>query len=103
MTDEDEYLDHFKRDAVPKIASSAYVMNIVPDADEIDAKVCLEIGAAILMNKPLVLVVTPGRPLPPGSNLRRVATEVIEADLNTDAGKQHLTARLAAFHKSLDH
>ena len=92
----DEYLDRFKREAMPKIASSAYVMNINP-GDDPDAKVCLEVGAAILLDKPMVIVAPPGRPI--SGHLRRVADEVIEVDLDTEAGQQEFMARVAAFNE----
>lgn len=84
-----------RRDLQPKMASSAYVITLTPD-DELDPKVALETGYAVLLDKPIVLVGWPGRSIPPG--LRRVAHTVIElsAPLSEEAGAQELMARLGA-------
>ena len=89
----DDYLDRFRADALPKMRSSAYVAVIAPG--EPDAKVCLEVGAAILLDKPFFIVASPGQQI--SGHLRRVADEVIEVDLDTDAGQQEAMARIAAF------
>jgi hypothetical protein len=94
----DEYLDRFKRDALPKIRESAYVAVVAPG--EPDAKVCLEVGAAILLDKPFFIIAEPGRAI--SDHLRRVADEVIVVDMNTDAGKQEAMARIAAFTARFD-
>ena len=96
----DEYLDHARRELGPKMASSAYVITIAPD-DEVDPKVALETGYAILLNKPILLVGWPGRSIPAG--LRRVATEVVElsAPISTERGQQELMARIAAFNATV--
>jgi hypothetical protein len=67
------------------------------DPTDIDPKVALETGYAILLGKPIVLVVSPGTTANVG--LRRIATKVIELQqpLGTEAGAQQLTAELAGF------
>lgn len=87
--------EHARRDLASKVASSAWVVTLNP-ADEIDPKVVLETGYAVLLDKPIILVAWPGRStIPPG--LRRIAHEVVElsAPLGTDAGQQEFMARLA--------
>lgn len=92
MTD---WQDRARRELRPKIASSAYVITIDPGED-IDPKVALETGYAILLGKPIVLLTAPG--LVPNAGLRRIATHhiALTAPIDTDAGKQELMARLAA-------
>ena len=50
----------------------------VNDPEEPDAT-CLELGAAIFYDKPIIVVAPAGREVPAG--LRRIATTVIEGDL----------------------
>ncbi len=90
-----EWEDHARRELGPKMASSAYVITINPTGD-IDPKIALETGYAILLDKPIVVLAQPGDPVLPG--LRRIATKVVElrAPITTDAGKQQLMAELAA-------
>lgn len=92
----DEWEQHARNELGPKMASSAYVITINP-AREIDPKIALETGYAILLDKPVILLVSPGEMVNPG--LRRLARKVIElrAPIDTDAGQQQLMAELAAF------
>ena len=90
----DDYLARFTREVIPMIAGSAYVMNIAP-GEEPDAKVCLEVGAAILLGKPLFIVLPPGRSI--SEQLRRAADVVIEADPGTEEGRLELMRQVAAF------
>lgn len=95
----DEYLDRFKKGALPMMRSSAYVAVLAPDGEP-DAKICLEVGAAILLDKPFFIVVKPDQPI--SGHLRRVADEVIEVDMATEAGQQEAMARIAAFTERFD-
>lgn len=63
-----------REDLAPKVASSAYVMAIAA-AGDVDPKQALEIGYAILLDKPIVVVVPAGREVPPG--LARLARRVV--------------------------
>jgi len=87
--------DRARTELAPRIASSAWVITINPGGD-LDPKVALETGYAVLLDKPIVVVSETGRPV--SRNLRRLATEVIEltAEPGTDAHHQELMARLAA-------
>lgn len=61
-----------------------------------DYKQALELGAAIYLGRPIVLVVPRGERTP--GHLRRVAHHVIEGlDLNTEAGREQLGAELDRF------
>ncbi len=78
---------------VRQIASSAYVVHIVPDSEP-DVKLAVELGLSILLDKPLVLLAWPGRPVP--RRLRRCADHVIEMehDPDTEAGEIELINKL---------
>jgi hypothetical protein len=91
----EQWQEHARAEIAPKVASSAYIVTLAPD--QIDPKIALETGYAVLLDKPIVVVAEPGRPVLPG--LRRIATEVIELTepFTSDAGQQELMGRLAAF------
>lgn len=48
----------------------------------------LQCGLAVMMNKPFFIVVPPGQHLP--ENLRRLAREVLVADLSSPVGRQEI-------------
>jgi hypothetical protein len=73
--DEAEYFALAKREMFPKMQDSAFVLSIVGDPDP---KLCLEIGAAIMFDKPIIAVVPKGRPIP--LSLRTIAHKVVELD-----------------------
>ena len=69
-----DFLFRAERDMFPKMKAS--VMSLVIGSEKPDVKLALEVGAAILFDKPLLIVVPPGRTIP--ASLRRVATVVLE-------------------------
>jgi len=94
---------NFREKAVGNMADSAFVLSLVPGGDKpgpnFDVKFALETGAAVLLDKPIVAVVTPGSTLPPG--LARVAHAVIEADPDTAEGRSHLALEIQRISKTL--
>lgn len=94
----DAFVADFRADAVSKIAESALTISLVPGGDEaddhFDVKFAVELGASIMLDKPIVLLAIPGRVIPPG--LRRVAHAVIELehDLDTEAGQQEAQTKI---------
>jgi hypothetical protein len=60
---------------VPKLRSSAVNVSLVP-AGETDVKFAVELGFSIMLGKPIVLAVTPGRQVP--AKLLAVADAVVE-------------------------
>lgn len=88
LSDADD--EAFERDVrenlFPKVADSAFVMSIVPD--EPDVKICLELGAAVFYNKPLVLVCFNGREIP--AKLRKIADEVVMVDKDDKADAERV-------------
>ena len=91
----DEFVENFRREAIEKIAGSAAFVSLVPSADHVDVKFCVELGAAIMLDKPLVAITLPGAAIP--GRLRRVADEIIEVDLDTEEGQHQASQQLAAF------
>lgn len=60
---------------IPKLDSSACSLTLVPEGPS-DIKFAVELGLSIMMDKPIIAVVPPGRVIP--SHLLRVADEVVE-------------------------
>lgn len=71
------WVRHIRSDLVPKLEGSGAVVSIVPsDGGEGDVKFWVELGASIMLDKPIVVVVAKGQPVP--AKLRLVADEVVE-------------------------
>lgn len=92
------FVDAARTEALGKIRDSAVVMNLAPRAEP-DIKYAVELGLTIMLDKPLLVVVMPGRPVPP--KLRAVADEVVEADLDTEAGRERAQASAQALAERL--
>jgi hypothetical protein len=71
-----EYLNRAAKEMIPKMEEAVYVMTIL--SGSIDPKLCLELGAAILLEKPLILLSCNNTWIPP--KLRALADEIIEID-----------------------
>ena len=99
--DWDNFVVRARAEAVHLIDESALVMSLVPDAGQVDIKFAVELGLAIMLDKPVVAVAFPGREVPPG--LRRVAHAVIELteDFDTAAGRQEMADKLGPIAKRL--
>lgn len=90
-----KFAEDVLRGTVPKIADSAYVMAIAPMAgNKADIKQAVEIGLAILMDKPLIVIAPTGRTI--ADRLLRIADHVIEGDLSTEAGRENLAVKMKA-------
>jgi hypothetical protein len=81
----DDFVDHFRRDALQKINDSAFVASLIPRGD-FDVKFAVELGTAIMLDKPILAITMPGASL--SAKLRDVADRVVELDVDTDAGRQ---------------
>jgi hypothetical protein len=88
----DEFVDHFRRDTLHKMESSAFVASLLPRG-EFDVKFALETGTAVMLGKPIVVIVQPGGEIP--GKLGLVADEIVEADVDTEEGRQQIAAALA--------
>jgi len=76
-------VDHVRKSTVKEMAKSAFVASLVPDG-ETDVKFAVELGLAIMLDKPILAVIAPGQCIT--EHLKRVADVVVEADLDTEAG-----------------
>lgn len=99
----DRFVRHTREDTIEAMAASAYVTTFVPAADaEPDVQFAVEVGLTLLLDKPLILLAVPGRPIP--ERLRRAADEIVvlEHDLDTEAGRHEARRRLEAAMRRLD-
>lgn len=64
-------------DMAPKMAESAYVMQLVPTGEhsEGDVKFWVELGASIMMDKPILAVIVEGQKVP--EKLKLVADRIV--------------------------
>lgn len=85
------FVEHFRREQLRGISESAVFMTLVPD-EEGDVQFWAQLGCAIMLNKPILAVSIEGRNVPP--KLRRIADEVVEADIDTEIGKNAILAAL---------
>lgn len=69
-----EWLRQVRKGLVPKLQDSAMSMVLV--TGEVDVKFAVELGLSILMDKPIIVAVTPGTPVP--DKLVRIADEIVE-------------------------
>jgi hypothetical protein len=71
------HADRLRKELIPKMRDSAVTLIIGPDLErsDFDIDFAVQIGAAILLEKPLLVVVPEGRVLPP--KLAAVADRVI--------------------------
>jgi hypothetical protein len=90
----DEFVAHFRRDTLGKIADSAIVMSLVPRSGDFDVKFAVELGAAIMLDKPIIAVALPGTPIP--AKLREIADRIVEADIDVEEGRQTFARALDA-------
>ncbi len=78
------WLDRAVTEMFPKMQGS--VMSLIVGAEHPDAKLALEVGAAVLLDKPLLIIIPRGAKF--SNTLRSVATEVVEIDDMKDPASQ---------------
>lgn len=90
------YAAHAANDLIPKVTSSAVTLALVPDPEtELDMKFCIELGACIMLDKPILGIAVPGQRIP--ERYLRVADEVLYIDLSTPEGQEELQQGLTSF------
>lgn len=72
------WIHHVIDDMVPKLEGSALVVSMVPNDREGDVKFWVELGASIMLDKPIIAVVMNDAPVP--AKLRLVADEVVRLE-----------------------
>jgi hypothetical protein len=71
-----DYSDRFRREVLPKLLDSAAFVSVGSEVGNFDVRQATELGAALLMGKPILIVIPRGRTI--GAQLRRAADEIID-------------------------
>ena len=79
----DEIVQHARTETYEMISKSAMVISMV--TGKTDVKFALELGLAIMLDKPILAVTVGGAPVP--AKLRLAADEVIELTADPDTGE----------------
>jgi hypothetical protein len=74
-----DYARHVRDELIPRLDQSALSISLVPEGIG-DVKFAVELGLSIMMDKPIIAVVTPGVQVP--QKLALVADEIIEGGLD---------------------
>jgi hypothetical protein len=93
----DEFIELALREMFPKLFESAFAVSIMPGArdkpNKGDAKYWIELGASIMYEKPIILVVVEGAHIP--QKLQKVADEIVVMDPNDmDSAAQDIQAAI---------
>jgi hypothetical protein len=94
-----KFVAYQREHTIGQMAKSAYVMSLVTTA-EIDIEFAVQTGMAVLMDKPIMVVVFPGATL--SEKFLKVADEVVYADMDTEAGREKVRAGIDRMHKRLE-
>ena len=81
----DEFFDRAAKELFPMMKNAAMSITLV---GEPDPKLCMELGAAIMYDKPIIAVVPVGRRIP--ANLKRVASAIVQGDVSDPKVRQQL-------------
>jgi hypothetical protein len=71
---------------------SEVMVSISPPEGKTDIKFAVELGLMIMLDKPIMVVAGPDRPIPP--KLALVADKIVHADITTDEGRLTLATEI---------
>lgn len=86
------YAKKAREQLAPMMADSAIAVSVY-DGGEVDPKMAIETGYMVLMDKPIIAVVTPGCKVP--GKLALVADEIVELSLDDGSFPERLQAAMA--------
>jgi hypothetical protein len=84
---------------LPMMEGSAIMMSLVPKDLKTDVKFATELGFMIMMEKPIIALIPPGTRVPLG--LAKVATEIVEGDIDDPTMQERLMAAISRVQKML--
>lgn len=90
--EDDEFFEHARREMFPKMRDSQFVVTLF--SAEPDPKLCMELGAALLFDKP-ILGVTIGDRFDMPVGLRRLLTDTVRIEEDESIGSGPGADRLA--------
>lgn len=83
----DAFARAVKNELVPQLQGSAITISLFPtNPSTLDVKYAVELAFSILLDKPLILLISPGQLIP--DHLVRVADRIVEYDRGDLAGSQ---------------
>ncbi len=94
----DAFVKHARTETLVNMTKSSAVISIAP-AGKPDIKFCVELGMSIMLSKPIVIIIAAGQEIP--QKLRVIANDVIEADIDTEKGREEVAKRLDKFIRSV--
>jgi hypothetical protein len=91
-----ELSENFRKNGLPKIMSSSIFLQIYSgDGTDFDVKQAMEMGAMLLLDKPLIIICPAGRKIP--TRLARAADYIIEDwDATSTDSQERLSAAIKA-------
>lgn len=94
IPDEDaaKFAEWFHEQIEDKMRESSIITALVPPKGELDWSICLQIGAAVLLDKPIMALVTPGTEV--SKHLMAVADEIIEGPYDSAGFSERMRAGL---------
>ena len=97
-----QFAQHALAEMVPAMSDSRIVVSLAPNGtkSEGDVKYWVELGASIMLDKPILVVASPGQELP--ERLERVADLIVYADMDTERGRMWLNDAIAEFLEGLE-
>jgi len=89
----DAFAKRCREELVPKIEDSSIFISITPNNPEkVDIKFAVELGLAIMYDKPICAIISPGTKIP--EKMSRVVDKFVEMDFNDPTQKDRLIAAL---------
>ena len=82
------YAQHVRDELIPMIQGSAVTLSLVPPDNEIDVKFATELGYMIMMDKPIIAVVTRNCKVP--AKLIQVSDAIVEGEIDDPDFKTRL-------------
>jgi len=101
MTEWDEeaftqWLSNARSDLVPKLTASAFVLMPLVASDLTDVQFALQLGMAIMLDKPILVLRVAGIPMPP--KLEHVVDRVVDIDdMASTESKEHAAVEIKEF------
>lgn len=90
----EKFAQRVREELVPGIEGSNIFVSITPSSpDKVDVKFALELGLAIMFDKPIVACIQPGAKVP--EKLARVVEKFVELDLNDPTQHVRLNEAIA--------
>jgi hypothetical protein len=99
--DWEDWSRRVRRELIPRLQNTRVMLNMVPENSlDADVKYAVELGLAIMLNKPIILLVQPGTRVP--ERLVRVADRIIEADMHDPIVRVQVADRIKAALEEID-